>query len=192
MLIGTALCLVGLVVLLAVPVTLSYSLSRRQALVGNVRLRWMFGLVRLELPLTQSGSTASKRRTGARRKRQDDSTGRGSNVMAAIRQRAFRQRVVRFIGDAWGAVQTQGLRLRIRIGLGDPADTGQLWAVMGPVSGMLATVQNATIEIEPEFIDAVFELDSTGNVRVVPLRMIYLVLGLLASPSFWQGVRKMR
>lgn len=192
MLIGTAICLVGLAVLLAVPVTLSYQLSRRQALEANVKLRWMFGLVRLELPLTPPRPVASKRGSGNRKKRQDVATGRGTNAIAAIRNRAFRKRVIKFLRDVWGAVHMQGLRLRVRIGLGDPADTGQLWAVMGPLSGILATTQSASIEIEPEFIDPVFELDSSGTVHLVPLRMIYLGLGLVASPSFWQGIRKIR
>ena len=192
MLIGTAICLVSIAVLLAVPVTLSYQLSRRQALEATVKLRWMFGLVRLELPLTPRRPAASKRGSGTRRKRQDEATGRGKNAIAVIRHHAFRKRLVRFLRDVWGAVHMQGLRLRVRIGLGDPADTGQLWAVMGPLSGILATIQSASIEIEPEFVDPVFELDSSGTIHLVPLRMIYLGLGLAASPSFWQGIRKMR
>ena len=94
--------------------------------------------------------------------------------------------------DIWRAVHKQNLVLRVRIGLGDPADTGRLWALVGPVSGMLATARDASIEIEPEFIDAVFELDSSGNIRVLPLQMVYLMFGLLISPSFWHGFRHLR
>ena len=112
--------------------------------------------------------------------------------MVALRQSAFRRRLFRFIGDIWHAIHKQHVVLRMRIGLGDPADTGQLWAVVGPLSGMLATVQEAMIEIEPEFIDTVFELDSSGNIRIIPLQLLSIVLGLLLSPAFWRGVNQMR
>ncbi len=192
MLIGTVTFLLVLVALLAVPVRLSYRLSWRQALQGDIQLRWLFGLVRAQLPLAQSKPSPAKPQTVGRKKRKAASSATKSNPVAAIRNKAFRRRVFRFLRDTWRAVQKQNLRLRLRIGLGDPADTGQLWALVGPVSGMLAMIEDASIEIEPEFVDAVFELDSSGSIRVVPLQMIYLTSGLLLSPSFWQGMRQSR
>ena len=192
MLVGIVTSLLVLAALLAVPVRLSYRLSWRRALQGNIQLRWLFGLVRVQIPLAQSKQLPDKRQTVSRRKRKGGPSPGKSNPFAAIRQKAFRRRVFRFLRDTWRAIHKQNLRLRVRIGLGDPADTGQLWAVVGPVSGMLAMVEDASIEIEPEFIDVVFELDSSGSIRVVPLQMIYLASGLLLSPSFWQGIRRTR
>ncbi|MGD2053030.1 MAG: DUF2953 domain-containing protein [Gammaproteobacteria bacterium] len=112
--------------------------------------------------------------------------------MTAIQHKAFRQRVFRFVRDIWCIIHKQNLSLRVRIGLGDPADTGRLWAFVGPVAGMLTVIQDTSIEIAPEFSDAVFELDSSGVIRVVPLQMIYFTFGLLLSPSFWQGLKRIR
>jgi hypothetical protein len=53
-------------------------------------------------------------------------------------------------------------------------------------------VQSASIHIEPEFIDATLELESSGDIRLMPLRLIYLTLGLILSPSVWRGVKLMR
>ena len=192
MLTGIAAFLLILVALLAIPVRLSYQLSWRRALQGNVELHWLFGLVRVQLPLARSARPASKQPTGSPKKRKAKSAVARSNPFAAIRQKAFRERVLRFMRDIWRAAHKQNLVLRVRIGLGDPADTGRLWALVGPVSGMLATARDASIEIEPEFIDAVFELDSSGNIRVLPLQMVYLMFGLLISPSFWHGLRHLR
>jgi len=90
------------------------------------------------------------------------------------------------------ALQKKDVNLRVRVGLGDPADTGQLWAIVGPMAGILANVQQASIEIEPEFFDATFQVNSSGNIRLIPLQMIYLTAGLLLSPPIWQGIIKMR
>ena len=114
------------------------------------------------------------------------------NPLATLRQKSFRQRILRFGRDIWRALRKRNLYLRIRVGLGDPAETGQLWALFGPLSGLLVNIEDASIALEPEFIDAVFELDSSGKISVIPLQLLYLVLGLLCSPPFWRGMQKMR
>lgn len=181
-----------LIGVLAIPVSLNYQVSWRRALLGNIQLQWLFGLVRIQLPLQQSSAASSQRKKITQKQHNKKSSAKRSNPIFVIRQKPFRQRSIKFIRDLWHAIHKHNLSLRIRIGLGDPADTGQLWAIVGPLSGMLATVQQASIEIEPEFIDAVFELDSSGNIRVIPLQMIYLAIGLLLSPAIWQGIKQMR
>ena len=111
------------------------------------------------------------------------------SIFRALRQTAFRRRIILFIHDLWHAVHKRDISLRLRVGLGDPADTGQLWAMLGPVAGMLADTQAASIEIEPEFFDATLELDSSGDIRFIPLQMIYLTVGLLLSPPVWRGIK---
>jgi hypothetical protein len=155
-------------------------------------LQWLFGLVRIQLPSSASTTTDRAQETVKITEPKKLQASRKANPMIALRQKAFRQRLFRLIGDLWRAVHKQHVMLRIRIGLGDPADTGQLWALVGPLSGMLATIQDAMIEIEPEFIDSVFELDSSGKIRIVPLQLLYLTFGLLLSPVFWRGINQMR
>ena len=193
MLYGVALFLVLLVGLLAIPLTLDFDFSWHKSLEQNVRLGWAFGLVRVQIPSSdsraepESPSARKKKRRGAQR----SSRGPG-NVLAAVRDGRFRGRIMKFMRDLWGAVRKQSILLRLRIGLGDPADTGRLWAVVGPIAGMLSAVRDATIRIEPEFFDPTFELDSSGRIQVVPLHVIYLIVGLLLSPSVWRGVKIMR
>ena len=192
MLIGAAIALLVFISLLAVPLSLSYQLCWRQAMTGSIRLQWLFGLVRIHLPLSRSTPSASTGEEDTGKKRVKKSSSRTSNPVAAIRSKPFRQRVFRFIRDLWHAIRKRDLILHIRIGLGDPADTGRLWAIIGPASGLLANIDEAAIAIEPEFIDAVFELDSSGSIRIIPLQLVYLILGLLLSPSLWRGLNQMR
>jgi len=189
---GVAIFLLVFIALLAIPVSLNYQVSWRRVFQGYCKLQWLFGLVRIQLPLYRAKTASSQTEKIARKHREERSSGRKSNPIAVIRYKSFRQRIIKFIRDFWSAIHKDNLVLRVRIGLGDPADTGQLWALLGPVSGMLATIQEASIEIEPEFIDAIFELESSGNIRIIPLQMIYLAIGLLLSPSIWQGIKHMR
>lgn len=192
MLTGLVIFLLALVAVLAVPVTLTYQVCWGRAFQGSIIMRWLFGLVRVQLPLSQSKTPALATANDTRKHPRNKTSRKKLNPIAAIRHKSFRQRIMKFIGDFWHAVHKQNLELHILIGLGDPAETGQLWAIVGPVSGYLATLQDAAIEIEPEFVDPVFELNSSGNIRIVPLQMIYLTIGLLLSPAIWQGLNRMR
>lgn len=193
MLIGVALFLVLLVGLLAIPITLEFDVAWRKSLQRNLRLHWVFGIVRVRVPSSGPPAEPHPERAQTQKKRRSKRSARGfGNVLAAVRNRRFRSRLMRFARDLWTAAHKQSLLLRLRIGLGDPADTGRLWAVVGPISGVLSAVPNATIEIEPEFFDPVFELNTSGRIRIVPLHVAYLLVGLVFSPSVWGGVKSMR
>ena len=193
MLAAALITLLALIALLAVPVTFSYRLNWQRKFEGEVNLCWLFGLVRVRLaPPRRRRLAAAKKQIEEADEAEAKPKRKKLRPLAALRQEAFRRRLLRFVRDLWRAVRKRDLALRIRVGLGDPADTGQLWALLGPLSGLLANLENASVEIEAEFIDAVFEVDSHGNISVVPLQLIYLVLGLLCSPPFWRGMRRMR
>ena len=192
MLIGTVIFLSLIVILLAMPVTLTYQFSWKETPSANLRLNWAFGLVRADVSpdLAKPGPDKpdATRKKAARRGK---STGR-KNFMAAIRQAPFRRRMLRFVTDLWRTIHKKNVQLLVRLGLGDPADTGQLWAVLGPLSGMLARLRDIRVTIEPDFLDATLEVDSSGTIRMIPLQVAVIVFGLLFSPSIWRGIMSMR
>jgi len=190
---GFLIFLLLVVGLLAMPVTMTYRLSWRESFSGDVKLRWAFGLIRIGASSDRAKSRAgdaevAKPKVG----RSGRSSGRKPNFLAAIRRRSFRRRLLKFLSDVWSAVRKENVRLLVRLGLEDPADTGQLWAVIGPLTGMLAGMTGVTIAMEPEFLESTFELDSSGTIRLVPLQLAYVAFALLLSPAFWRGVILMR
>jgi hypothetical protein len=192
-LIGTVIFLSLIVILLALPVTLTYQLSWRETLSANLRLIWAFGLVRADVSPDRTKPKTDKAEAGRKKAgRRGKSKSRKTNVMAAIRQPSFRRRIIRFVSDVWRAIHKKNVRLLVRLGLGDPADTGQLWGVLGPLSGTLARLRDIRIAIEPDFLEPTFEVDSSGTIRLIPLQFVALVLGLLVSPPIWRGIRSMR
>ena len=193
MLVGTVVFLSLVVIVLAMPVTLTYQLSWKQTLSASVRLNWAFGLVRTDISPDPTKSR-SKEPQAARKKarRRHRMKARKTDFMAAIRQPAFRRRMFRFISDVWRAIHKKNVELRVRMGLGDPAGTGQLWAVLGPLSGMVSRLRDMRISIEPDFLDATLEVDSSGTVRMVPLQFAIIALGVLVSPAVWRGILSMR
>lgn len=193
MLTGVVAFLLLLVALLAIPVTLTFKVSWRGVFQNDIELRWPLGLVRVRIPSRQRKAPyPAREETQQVIGRLGRSSRKKQNFFVIVQRKQFRRRIIRFVNDLWHAVHKKNVSLRIRIGLGDPADTGQLWGIFGPISGMLANVEEASVEIEPEFLDTTFELDSSGNVRIIPLQMIYLTVALLLSPPVWQGIRQIR
>ena len=193
MLTGALVVLIIVVGLLAIPLTLTFRVAWREAFDNDFLVKWAFGLIQTRIPIEGTSSSAKPPQTDDRKPRIGDrSSGKSWNILAAVRHRGFRQRVFRFMKALWRAVRKRDVRLRVRLGLGDPADTGRLWAALGPISGLLANVPDASIRIEPEFQDATIELESSGSIRIIPLQLIYLTAALLLSPLVWQGLRQAR
>lgn len=103
-------------------------------------------------------------------------------MLSLIREPAFRRRIHKFIRDVFRATHARDLFLRLRIGIGDPADTGRLWALVGPIAGMALNIASAEVQIVPEFMDPVFEVESRGRVRLVPIQFVAMSVAFLLSP----------
>lgn len=190
MLAGLLIFLLVVIALLAIPVALEFSVEWPDSAQNEIVLVWALGLVRARI--RTSGSEKASTADDVPPERKKGGRGKSTGVLAAVRQRPFRRRVYRFVGDLWRAIIKERMHVRARVGLGDPADTGQLWAVVGPVSGMLTGVKGVSVAIEPDFVNATFEIDGSGRLQFVPLQVIAISMGLLGSPAIWQGLRAVR
>jgi len=193
MLTGLAIFLLTLGILLAIPLTVQFELSWRQNLIGYVTLFWLFGLVRIRLfPQPRKPPPQNNKQPEQRSRRTKGSPRSKTHLFTGLQQKAFRRRIIRYLQDCWHAIHKTDLTLRGRVGLGDPADTGQLWAILGPINAMLDNIRSASIRIDPEFTDATLELKSHGRIRLIPLQLCCLTLALMLSPPIWRGLRLMR
>lgn len=114
-------------------------------------------------------------------------------MLSLAAEPAFRRRIHKFIRDMFRATHPRKLALRLRIGLGDPADTGRLWALIGPIAGMAQTIAGAAVLIEPEFMDPLLEVESHGRFRLVPIQFIAMTVTFLLSPVMlraWWRIRQ--
>lgn len=192
MLTGAMSFLLFVLVLLTIPLTLSFRVSWHQTLQGDIRFLWFFGLVRIPISLSRLAEPSEPNRKATRSIKSRSSASKKKTSFVVFHQRLFRKRMLRFIRDIWHAIGKKNLMIHLRLGLGDPADTGRLWAFFGPVTGMLATAKTVTIEVVPDFFEETVELDSSGEIRIVPLQILYLSAGLLLSPSVRRALKDSR
>lgn len=175
--------------LLAVPLTLTCEYSSRPGKRNFLAIAWARGFPRYRVALDRrTHAPAEPASKGPMETAPTPKHNELAHGFAAIRQRAFRRRLAKFAADVWRAVDKEEVQLDLCIGLGDPADTGQLWAVVGPVAGWLQAVDSARVTVVPDFVDATFEFDARGRLRLVPLRIIYLFVALIVSAPVWRVI----
>jgi hypothetical protein len=181
--------------LLAVPLVVSFRLQGIEPFEGQVRIRWLFGLVRFRIRVP---GVRRRRRRGARTEASNDvraTRGRRdgrARALAILGQAAFRRRATRLVRDLVRAAHPSEIGVRMRLGLGDPADTGRLWAIVGPLNAAALGLRNAEVRIEPEFLDPALELEIQGRLLLVPLQLLALAVAFALSPSSIRAWRTLR
>jgi hypothetical protein len=113
-------------------------------------------------------------------------------VLAALRIEGFGWRLLRLARDLLRRVYVRDLSLRVRVGLDDPADTGRLWGVVGPLAAALPRPAAARVAVAPEFAREALEIDGRGSVRIVPLRLLLVLLVFALSPVTLRALHAMR
>lgn len=199
-LISIAVILGVLVALFAIPIDLVFNINRVSQndglLHGQVKVRWLFGLLnfRINVPDKQAPHKGLERNKSDNKKKSkaDRKSADTSQLIKLLKQSPFRRRLFKFVKDLLRASHYHDLFLRLRIGVGDPAETGQLWILLGPLAVMARHLRGATVRIEPEFIDPVFDVRSHGKFRIIPLELLLLVIGFVLSPASIRGWHSLR
>ncbi len=188
----------GVLALLAIPVDVRLSVDCRETWSGQASVRWLLGVVRLSgsaPPETKNAERLARAQTRKRRR----SKRKGSRIpwrgmRAALTSPGFARRGLQFAPRVVSVIRFRSLSGSARIGLDDPADTGLLWGVLGPLSTGIAALPFANIRIEPEFANPTFVAHGTANVRVVPARLAWTVVAFLISPvtvrAAWAAARR--
>ena len=202
MLTAAAWFLAGVVVLLAVPVDLRVAVHYADALSVHVAIHWLFGLVRFaprflrdkepsrpDEPTAEQAPPAPPARTTLEpRPRKSPGVSLTERALAVLRSKGFMQRLLRLQRDLVRQFRTHDFSLYLRLGLDDPAATGQLWGLLGPVTGLLAGCRQGSVTLVPDFSGAVCLADGKGVIRFIPLRVIYILFGFLLAPALWRAL----
>ncbi len=137
----------------------------------RLRLAWLFGLVSKEIgegkkkPEERRKASEGKPTLTERRKRV-------RTVFKILRTRGLLGQLGSLLRDILGQVRIRKLETNLRLGLDNPADTGLLFALVGPAIPFLSLSLPCRISVEPSFDEAVFEGYFDGGVRLWPIRLV--------------------
>ena len=179
-----------LIILLAIPVELEFAAQWPSQAPVRVRVHWCFGLVSSKTSLATGWDAKPKAAKGSERK------GRRSSGALKVRklfaQRRFRVRAYHLVKSLWRAVKKRDVNIRLRLGAGDPAETGRLWAILGPLSGGLQAQRSCTIALVPDFDHAIFEGNASGRLGFSPVRLLAPAIAFVCSPVLWRSIARAR
>ena len=145
----------------------------------QIKLAWFFGLVNKEI--TTGKKKPGKEKQAAEGKRKTNI----KTVFQILRTRGLLKQLKRLLKDIFKGLKISDLRVNLRIGLDDPADTGLLFALIGPAIFFLGSSRFHEIKVEPSFEDrVVFEGNLSGALRFIPIRMtMHLLRFTFSTPA---------
>ena len=146
------------------------------------RLTWLFGLISKEVSRREKKPEKKERR----RKRPNLRT-----IIEILSAKSFLRQLQRLIRDIFWRLELKRLECDLRLGFDDPADTGFLFAVIGPITVFLGNSLFRHIRIEPSFERAVFQGYAHGVIRVRPIKLALPLIRFIFSLSAIRVLKKM-
>lgn len=180
------------VLVLSVPVDLTFDVTADGDGRRRLRVGWLFGLVGKDLlPRKKKGPPKVKKPKKAKeekkaRKRKKPDLGL---IMSVLRTRGLLAGVVRLLRRMLRSLHVRELDADLRVGLPDPADTGVLYGVLWSVFAFRSASGPVRFRMEPAFEGAAFEASARGAVRVFPAQMAANVACFAVSSA---GLRVIR
>ena len=168
------------VLVLSIPIDLAFRLDVYGRPKFSLRLVWLFGLVSKELK--RGKKKPSKRKPRKRR------GGRG--IFRILRTKGLLRQLKALVMDILGCLKIRDLSIDFRVGLDNPADTGLLFATIGPSLIFLSPSVRRSISIKPSFeVEAVLEGYAQAAVRLRPIRLLVPLLRFVFSLAFLRVIK---
>lgn len=173
--------LLFLILLLFIPIDLTFHVEKEETLKSILRVKWLFGLMGKNIGGSKRKSKPKKKK-GRRNPRA---------FLEVLKARDFLPRFLGFISDVSRLMNIRKLKLYLRIGLGDPADTGIFFATAGPTMVFLSRFPSIDIQIEPDFEQESLRCHLQGDLRIIPIKIIKPVILLFFSIATLRVIKMM-
>jgi hypothetical protein len=195
------------VFLLLVPIDIEGSVTLGDR--PKVRVQWLFGLIGKDLfeetgagkePSSEEreelGRREAQKQPAGTPKKERESKGQGwssREILSIIRTRGLIGNLKRFLKGLAGAIRVKRFRMRLRMGLEDPADTGQAAGYLWSMIGCLESLYPLDVRIEPSFHEEALEGVVEGALRIWPaLGVLPLLRFSLSRPMLRAGRQAIR
>ncbi len=182
--------LVCVLLLLLIPLDVIFHLDTESRPGVRINIAWGYGLIRKDFiqgeskPIAKSAATPQppkELRNGVVKSK------RTKSAMIFVRNPGMLARLFRFARDMLRQFRVREIKLRLHLGLDDPANTGRLYGTLSPLLCLVQRMPRVDLRVQPDFSRAVFMATGRGEIRVIPLAVIGVMLGLFLSPTCWRA-----
>lgn len=176
-----AITLAGLLLLLTLVLCVPLDATLRLDINGRpnfrFRLGWLFGLVNTEVRREKK----KPKRVKAEDKPRPGKSG-FKTIIKVLRTKGLIKQFNHLLFRLVRCFKIRDLSADLRVGLGNPADTGLLFAIIGPPFFFLDVAFPHRVKVRPAFTDeAILEGYLNGSVRLLPVKLVIPLLGFTFS-----------
>ncbi|HEY3496057.1 MAG TPA: DUF2953 domain-containing protein [Polyangiaceae bacterium] len=139
-------------------------------------------------PAFAPGAATNKPGPKPRRGRKAGSRPAPRKIRALLRSPDFLSSLVRLARRLVVHLRPRQLRLRLRFGLGDPADTGRACGALAPLFLVLSRLDVDELRFQPDFAHRAFDLQGRAIIRVVPGVLLALIAGYFLTRAPWRAL----
>jgi len=161
-----------------VPLELAFHASVPGKPRARFKLLWLFGLVGREMVSKERPEEkAAPEKPKLKKKKR-----RFKDIFAIVRTKGLLKQFQVFIRELLRCLKIKDLNADIRVGLGSPDDTGQLFAFIGPPVVWMSSTLPFSVNVQPAFEDeATFEGHAQGKVKLRPIQLLIPIVKFLFS-----------
>ncbi len=147
----------------------------------RMRLTWLFGLVSKEITKEEKKPEYKKKAGNGKGKPRKRGSG-AKTILEILRARGLLGQIKLLLKGILRLPRIKDLAADLKVGLGDPADTGLLFAIIGPTISFLGSYFPNRIKVQPSFADEpVLEGSLHGALRLRPIQFIPPLLRFVFS-----------
>lgn len=181
-----------LIFLLAVPIDLEYQFDNQLEKKSNTRIIWLFGLVNIELKKHKRDIELKKSKIPKAKKKRKTTANVKTNIrlfLAVIKSEGFLKRILKLFREMLTVSEIKRLQARLGFGLGDPAETGQLYGMVSPMFTFMYAMPGVNFVVIPIFDRTIFQAEISATLRIVPLRFIRAILCFIFSIESLRAIK---
>ena len=170
--VATLAGLAGLIILLlCIPLDMTLHVDAYGKPKFSFKLTWLFGLISKDIKKREKKPEEKEKEVGGKPKRRRRKIG-AKTIFDILRTRGLLVQFKRLLTSIIVCFKIRELITDLRVGLDNPADTGILFAIIGPPIFFLNSYLTHIIRVQPAFDRAVFEGYSYGVVRLQPIQLV--------------------
>lgn len=169
-----------------VPFSVELWVRTAEGVGGAARIRWG-GIALGRVPLRAPSARVAPAEH-AKKLRREKAPPSWDKTRALVFSEDFAGSLVRWFRRLLRQLRPRDVRVSLRLGLGDPGDTGQLWGALAALFSVMRDETSAEINAVPDFLEAAFDLDLHATIRIVPLFFFATLCGYFFTRAPWRAV----
>jgi hypothetical protein len=135
----------------------------------SIRLAWLFGLLSKEVKKRQKEPAEGKETLEVKPRPAKKMTAR--NIFRILRTKGLLKQLVTFLKEILSCFRIKKLEADLTVGFDNPADTGLLFAFIGPTLLFLKPPPPHQIRVQPSF-DPTCQGYLSGTIRLQPIHLV--------------------